>query len=421
MHEIVVRKGGGPVHFLLEHLFLQWPGGIEGLRLPSLAAFLVALPAAGLLANRLAGRHRIAGAARNPRARSTRCGALDVRPDVRPLSGRLSLGDIRGAARGGPGRSVRLQPRRRRARLRPPDLAPVRGSRAGRSGAPRSGASAGIAYAGAAFFLAGLPYWGYASGDCASATTSATRAANTSGHVGSLGCPGQPLCAERRAMGGARYSRRWPSPAESCCGDGRLSRGHRARGVDYLAGDLFRRSCSGRNTLLPALPAPGAAVVPVLVVTACLAVPRIVAVALLVLVLGLEMNDDRARLVRLHALKPWPSSARSGDGCPPTRKRTGRRRAPGLPAGRVRGVARPERPTFGGSREAHRRSRASWSRATCARGWMADRIAAAARPLRHGLVSDSLRHEPAPSMQTDMRPARFELATSASAGQRSIP
>jgi hypothetical protein len=50
---IFVRKGGAPTHFFLEHVFLAWPGGVEGLRLPSLAFFLLALPAAGLVAERL--------------------------------------------------------------------------------------------------------------------------------------------------------------------------------------------------------------------------------------------------------------------------------------------------------------------------------------------------------------------------------
>jgi Dolichyl-phosphate-mannose-protein mannosyltransferase len=50
---IFVRKGGAPTHFFLEHVFLAWPGGVEGLRLPSLAFFLLALPAAGLVADRL--------------------------------------------------------------------------------------------------------------------------------------------------------------------------------------------------------------------------------------------------------------------------------------------------------------------------------------------------------------------------------
>ena len=53
---VFVERGGAPVHFFLEHVFLAWPGGVEGLRLPSLVLFLIALPAAGLVAERLAGR-----------------------------------------------------------------------------------------------------------------------------------------------------------------------------------------------------------------------------------------------------------------------------------------------------------------------------------------------------------------------------
>lgn len=53
---VFVNKGGAPLHFFLEHVFLAWPGGVEGLRIPSLVFFLLALPAAGLAAERLAGR-----------------------------------------------------------------------------------------------------------------------------------------------------------------------------------------------------------------------------------------------------------------------------------------------------------------------------------------------------------------------------
>jgi hypothetical protein len=49
-------RGGGPLHFFLEHLTLQWPGGLVGLRVPSLVFFVLALPAAALLARELAGR-----------------------------------------------------------------------------------------------------------------------------------------------------------------------------------------------------------------------------------------------------------------------------------------------------------------------------------------------------------------------------
>jgi hypothetical protein len=51
--EVFVDRGGAPLHFFLEHVLLSWPGGVEGLRLPSLVFFLLALPAAGLVAERL--------------------------------------------------------------------------------------------------------------------------------------------------------------------------------------------------------------------------------------------------------------------------------------------------------------------------------------------------------------------------------
>src|SRR3954451_21918207 len=38
-------RGGGPLHFFLEHATLQWPGGLVGLRVPSLVFLLLALPA----------------------------------------------------------------------------------------------------------------------------------------------------------------------------------------------------------------------------------------------------------------------------------------------------------------------------------------------------------------------------------------
>jgi hypothetical protein len=53
VHDIFVDRGGGPVFFLVEHVTLAWPGGLEGLRLPPVVFFLLALPAAGLLAREL--------------------------------------------------------------------------------------------------------------------------------------------------------------------------------------------------------------------------------------------------------------------------------------------------------------------------------------------------------------------------------
>jgi hypothetical protein len=52
---VFVEKGGAPVHFFVEHALLEWPGGLEGLRLPSLVFLLLALPAAALVGRKLGG------------------------------------------------------------------------------------------------------------------------------------------------------------------------------------------------------------------------------------------------------------------------------------------------------------------------------------------------------------------------------
>jgi hypothetical protein len=52
---VFVDKGGAPLHFFVEHALLAWPGGLEGLRLPSLVFFLLALPAALLVGRELLG------------------------------------------------------------------------------------------------------------------------------------------------------------------------------------------------------------------------------------------------------------------------------------------------------------------------------------------------------------------------------
>jgi hypothetical protein len=49
-------RGGGPFHFWLEHLTTAWPGGLVGLRVPSIVFSLAALPAVALIAEELAGR-----------------------------------------------------------------------------------------------------------------------------------------------------------------------------------------------------------------------------------------------------------------------------------------------------------------------------------------------------------------------------
>jgi 4-amino-4-deoxy-L-arabinose transferase-like glycosyltransferase len=58
----VVDRGGGPFHFWLIHLTLQWPAGLTGLRLPSVIFMLAALPAIALVAEELVGRAAAAGA-----------------------------------------------------------------------------------------------------------------------------------------------------------------------------------------------------------------------------------------------------------------------------------------------------------------------------------------------------------------------
>src|SRR5581483_140382 len=49
-HIVSSERGGGPLHFWLEHFTLQWPGGLVGLRVPSLVFFIGALPAVALVA-----------------------------------------------------------------------------------------------------------------------------------------------------------------------------------------------------------------------------------------------------------------------------------------------------------------------------------------------------------------------------------
>ncbi len=53
VQEIFVDRGGAPLHFLVERAALVWPDGLEGLRIPSIVFFVLALPAAGLVAARL--------------------------------------------------------------------------------------------------------------------------------------------------------------------------------------------------------------------------------------------------------------------------------------------------------------------------------------------------------------------------------
>jgi hypothetical protein len=50
---VSTQRGGGPLHFWLEHVLLGWWPGLPALRVPSLVAFCIALPAVFLVARRL--------------------------------------------------------------------------------------------------------------------------------------------------------------------------------------------------------------------------------------------------------------------------------------------------------------------------------------------------------------------------------
>jgi hypothetical protein len=55
-------RGGGPFHFWLEHVTMAWPGGLTGLRVPSIVFTLAALPAVAVIAEELTGRAEAAAA-----------------------------------------------------------------------------------------------------------------------------------------------------------------------------------------------------------------------------------------------------------------------------------------------------------------------------------------------------------------------
>ncbi len=53
--DVFLDRGGAPLHFFVEHVTLAVPGGIEGLRLPSVVFFLLSLVLAAFFARDLAG------------------------------------------------------------------------------------------------------------------------------------------------------------------------------------------------------------------------------------------------------------------------------------------------------------------------------------------------------------------------------
>jgi len=56
VHDIFLSRGGAPLQFVVAHFTLQWPGGVEGLRVPSVLFTLLAIVLAGAWGERLAGR-----------------------------------------------------------------------------------------------------------------------------------------------------------------------------------------------------------------------------------------------------------------------------------------------------------------------------------------------------------------------------
>ena len=54
-HDIFVERGGAPLQFFVAHFTLQWPGGIEGLRAPSLLFVVLAVVLSGVWGARLVG------------------------------------------------------------------------------------------------------------------------------------------------------------------------------------------------------------------------------------------------------------------------------------------------------------------------------------------------------------------------------
>lgn len=60
-HDTFLARGGGPVYFYLEHGTLSWPGGLDGLRLPSVVFLVLALVAAWFFGQQLLGPEAGAG------------------------------------------------------------------------------------------------------------------------------------------------------------------------------------------------------------------------------------------------------------------------------------------------------------------------------------------------------------------------
>jgi len=60
-HIVSTKRGGGPLHFWLEHFLQGWWPGLESLRFPSIVFACLALPAVALIARELIGERGAAG------------------------------------------------------------------------------------------------------------------------------------------------------------------------------------------------------------------------------------------------------------------------------------------------------------------------------------------------------------------------
>src|SRR5262249_20081407 len=61
-HIVSTKRGGGPLHFWMEHYLLGWWPGLGALRIPSLVFLILALPAVALVVRRLLNDDEAAGA-----------------------------------------------------------------------------------------------------------------------------------------------------------------------------------------------------------------------------------------------------------------------------------------------------------------------------------------------------------------------
>ena len=311
-HEIFIRKGGGPAHFFLEHVLLDWPGGLEGLRLPSLLAFALSLPAAGLLARELAGTRE---SLLLPIVLASAPLAVELATFGRMYGLLLAASlwatwaALRAARAGTPAFALAGAALGALVYVHP--LAPLYAAPAllGSAFLARLRTSTAL-WAGAAFVAVSLPYWGHA--------LLRLRERYYVGYAGSdrlEATSGRSVLEESLlALSGGRTLGAAVFALLAIVGAIALWRRGRQRETLVLVGLVAApilffafvpaggAESSGTRFypryLLPALP-----MFLLLVTSGCLAAPRLAATGLAALVLGLQANDDLVRLRRLHDLR----------------------------------------------------------------------------------------------------------------------